>query len=196
MNKVEEALEFATKAHEGQFRKITYEPYINHPIMVSNLSKYFYHSDNTETVEIAALLHDTVEDTEVKLNDVYNRFGYNVAHIVHNVSHEDGDKKKTLANLVSAVQKDFAYFADAWHVFICDKLANLGDIEKAAFSRRSEISENQRKSFLRQLAWIESVFYEASGVAALFGQYASLITYAQAKIGRCRHLLGGYDGIH
>lgn len=70
------ALDFATKAHEGQKRKYTGEDYICHPISVANtVSKYI---PNNPIAHVIALLHDTVEDTDITLQDIYNEFGYKV----------------------------------------------------------------------------------------------------------------------
>ena len=58
---IKKAREFATKAHEGQFRKGTERPYIVHPIEVGDIV-----SSMTQDAEVisAALLHDTIEDCE------------------------------------------------------------------------------------------------------------------------------------
>tara|TARA_R100000541_G_scaffold10413_1_gene18279 strand:+ start:415 stop:900 length:486 start_codon:yes stop_codon:yes gene_type:complete len=55
-------LEFATKAHEGQERKYTGEPYITHPVAVSTL---VYENGGDELLVWSALLHDVLEDTKV-----------------------------------------------------------------------------------------------------------------------------------
>lgn len=59
---LEKILEFATKAHEGQKRKYTDEPYINHPIAVAKMVEELY---GGQDLQAAALLHDVVEDTDV-----------------------------------------------------------------------------------------------------------------------------------
>jgi len=58
---VRDALQFATEAHEGQVRKYTREPFINHPISVAYLVAGY---DPHPTAIAAALLHDLVEDIE------------------------------------------------------------------------------------------------------------------------------------
>jgi (p)ppGpp synthase/HD superfamily hydrolase len=63
MNEViEKVKEFAGKAHEGQKRKYTPEPYIVHPVRVMQLCKEY-----TSSIPVlsAALLHDVLEDTKV-----------------------------------------------------------------------------------------------------------------------------------
>lgn len=82
MNLEEKALKFATEAHGsiGQVRKYTGEPYINHPIAVAELVRHT--PGCTPEMIAAALLHDTVEDTNVSLEDIYNEFGRVVANYV------------------------------------------------------------------------------------------------------------------
>lgn len=70
---------FAKRAHEGQKRKYTGEPYINHPANVVNLVKSVKH---TEEMLAAAWLHDTVEDTDVTIMDILDNFGPEVAMLV------------------------------------------------------------------------------------------------------------------
>ena len=91
--KLERAIEFATIAHTGQVRKYTGEPYVTHPIAVMEIVKTVPH---TEEMLIAAVLHDTVEDTDVTLNDVESEFGPAVATLVEHLTDvsklEDGNR--------------------------------------------------------------------------------------------------------
>ena len=79
MSKILEAVVFATKAHKGQKRKYTGEDYIVHPIAVAELVR---ENGGTEDQVIAALLHDTIEDTSVTYTDVFEAFGADVAALV------------------------------------------------------------------------------------------------------------------
>ena len=64
--RVKKAVEVAKKAHEGQFRK-TGEPYIVHPLAVMKILEEWGMDEDTV---IAGVLHDTVEDTDLTLNDI------------------------------------------------------------------------------------------------------------------------------
>ncbi len=75
----QKALLFAYKAHEGQVRKYTGDPYITHPISVAGIVKSVPHSKD---MIAAALLHDVVEDTYNSLIDVAAEFGDDVADLV------------------------------------------------------------------------------------------------------------------
>ncbi|NRD80225.1 bifunctional (p)ppGpp synthetase/guanosine-3',5'-bis(diphosphate) 3'-pyrophosphohydrolase [Bacillus sp. BRMEA1] len=76
---IEKALEFAAKAHEGQVRKTNNTPMITHPIQVAEILKANGFADE---VVAAGYLHDTVEDTDVTLEDIRHEFGSEVARIV------------------------------------------------------------------------------------------------------------------
>ena len=67
MSKVDDAMVFAAKAHEGQFRKGTRRPYIVHPIEVADIVSGM---TKDEDVICAAVLHDTIEDCRGVTKDV------------------------------------------------------------------------------------------------------------------------------
>lgn len=68
------AMNFAAKAHTSQMRKDGVTPYINHPIGVANILTEIGNITDL-TVICAALLHDTVEDTDTTFEDIRNEFG-------------------------------------------------------------------------------------------------------------------------
>lgn len=76
---VDKAIGFAARAHEGQRRKIGKLPYIAHPVGVAMILQQM---GCDETIVAAGLLHDTVEDTHVTLDDIRRDFGDEVADIV------------------------------------------------------------------------------------------------------------------
>jgi (p)ppGpp synthase/HD superfamily hydrolase len=90
---IQEALMLAIRAHDGQRRKYTGEPYSMHPIGVSKIIETVEH---TPEMIAAALLHDVVEDTPVTFREIKDTFGTTVAEYVHyctNVSEkEDGNR--------------------------------------------------------------------------------------------------------
>src|SRR5215813_7882770 len=89
-DRFDRALVYATHVHGGQVRKGTSIPYVSHLLAVS-ATVLEYGGD--EDLAIAALLHDSVEDQggKVRLEDVRNRFGARVAHIVEMCSDSHAD---------------------------------------------------------------------------------------------------------
>lgn len=81
-NKIEEAYHFAEEAHKGQYRK-SGEPYIHHLIEVAYILAEIQTGPSTI---ISGLLHDTVEDTNVSLEVIRDKFGEDVMNIVDSLT--------------------------------------------------------------------------------------------------------------
>lgn len=96
---IEEAYEFAKKAHANQFRK-SGEPYIHHLIEVCYILTTLQCGPSTL---IAGLLHDTVEDTDVTLEQIKNLFGQDVMSIVDSLT------KIQRLKLSHRSEEDFVY---------------------------------------------------------------------------------------
>ena len=80
--RIEKAYLFAMKAHEGQMRK-SGEPYIHHLIEVCYILTQLQCGPSTL---IAGLLHDTVEDTNVTLEEIKSLFGEDVMNLVDSLT--------------------------------------------------------------------------------------------------------------
>ncbi len=80
--RVRKAYDLARKLHDGQKRK-SGEPYFIHPVAVA--LKLARVGADTETI-IAALLHDTVEDTPITLEEIEKEFGETVTRLINGVT--------------------------------------------------------------------------------------------------------------
>ena len=80
--RVKRAVAVAREAHKGQTRK-TGEPYIVHPLAVKKILEEWGMDEDTI---IAGILHDTVEDTDLTLDDIKKEFGESVAFLVDGVT--------------------------------------------------------------------------------------------------------------
>jgi len=122
--RVFQAIEFATKAHTGQFRKGTKVPYIVHPLGVA---KILIEAGCSEDVAVAGILHDTVEDSSTRIDDIRRDFGEEVTRLVEGASEPnksdtwENRKQHTIDILETAPM-------DAVYVSLADKLANIRDI--------------------------------------------------------------------
>jgi (p)ppGpp synthase/HD superfamily hydrolase len=125
---VDRAIEFATIAHEGQVRKYTGEPYITHPIAVAKIVATVPH---TTEMLVAAVLHDTVEDCDVTLEDIEREFGKEVMTLVFwltDVSQpSDGNRaqRKALDRAHLALAP-----AAAQTIKVCDLIHNTASIRQ------------------------------------------------------------------
>ncbi|MDA0901843.1 MAG: RelA/SpoT family protein, partial [Proteobacteria bacterium] len=123
------AYKFAAKAHSTQIRS-SGEPYFSHPVSVATILTEF----KLDSISIiTALLHDTVEDTEVTLKDIRDNFGDKVADLVDGVTKLTkiealSANKKAAENfrkLVMATSKDIRVLL----VKLADRLHNMRTIE-------------------------------------------------------------------
>ncbi|HGA0512730.1 TPA: HD domain-containing protein [Bacillus pacificus] len=79
---LKKAIQFAERAHDGQYRQ-TGEPYIIHPFAIAEIL-INYKADITTL--IAALLHDVVEDTEHSIEEIESHFGTTIRYIVNGLT--------------------------------------------------------------------------------------------------------------
>jgi hypothetical protein len=122
------ALQFAAKAHEGQKRKGTDIPYITHPVAVAIIA---LKATNDEDTLIAALLHDVLEDCDGETfgaSEVQDKFGEDVLEAVQGCTQHEpeevGWKTRKLAyikHLDEASEKSLVVVA-------ADKIHNLFSI--------------------------------------------------------------------
>lgn len=126
MNRLLSALAFAAQKHRDQRRKdLVASPYINHPIALANVLANETGIDD-ERVLIAAILHDTIEDTETTTQELIREFGQEIADIVLEVS----DDKTLSAVERKRLQVEHAGTISrrAKLVKLADKICNLRDI--------------------------------------------------------------------
>jgi len=123
-----DAFELARDRHQGQMRQ-TGDPYITHPVAVTEILADY--GLDVETL-CAALLHDTVEDTDLTLEQVTEVFGNSVAALIDGVTKLDlikfGSREEaqaaTIRKLVVALAKDVRVLL----IKLADRLHNLRTI--------------------------------------------------------------------
>ncbi len=117
MTNKERALMVAEKAHSNQ----TYDiyPYMYHIRQVMKIAEELGYD---ESIIVAAILHDTLEDTELSYNDIKKAFGEEVAEIVYCVTDELGrDRNERKEKTYPKIQSNWK----ATVVKICDRIANV-----------------------------------------------------------------------
>ena len=120
------ALGFAAHKHRDQRRKdVDATPYINHPIAVAKVLIDIGKIDDINIL-CAALLHDTIEDTETSAEELTREFGPAISEIVQEVT----DDKTQPKQVRKQAQIDHAphLSTKARAVKLADKISNLRDV--------------------------------------------------------------------
>ena len=172
--KILEAAQFAARRHHGQSRKgALAEPYIVHPLEVAHLLMHVGGVEDPDVL-IAALLHDTVEDTDTTRDEIGRQFGERVANIVLEVT----DDKSLPKEVRKELQVEHApHISDeAKQLKMCDKISNIRDILNNPpdwpYERKIEYVE-----------WGERVFDGLRGVNRdLEKHFDELVEEAKSKI--------------
>ncbi|MFN8082146.1 MAG: HD domain-containing protein [Kineosporiaceae bacterium] len=119
---IERAFDVAAKAHSGQKRK-SGDPYITHPVAVASILAEL---GMTAPTLVAALLHDTVEDTTYTLDALEREFGKEVAMLVDGVTkldkvtYGDAAQAETVRKMVVAMSRDIRVLV----IKLADRLHN------------------------------------------------------------------------
>ena len=125
MNLILKATKFSALKHQNQKRKDGKTPYIIHPISVAMILAEIGGVDDKEILS-AALLHDTIEDTDTTADEIEREFGARVRGIVEELT----DNKLLSYSERKQLQIDHApkLSKDASLVKIADKISNITDV--------------------------------------------------------------------
>jgi len=143
------ALRFAAIRHQDQRRKNSSQaPYINHPITVAEIL-WQVGGVRDMTTLVAALLHDTVEDTGTKPEEISEQFGDDVRALVMEVTDDKRLPKATRKALQveSAPHKSLR----ARQIKLADKISNVHDL---AYYPPADWSLERKREYL---AWTRQV---------------------------------------
>ena len=120
------ALGFAARKHAGQTRKNAGKtPYLNHVIDVTAVLA-IDGGVSDETLLVAAVLHDTVEDTETTLEELAGEFGAEVARLVGEMTDDKSLLKPERKRLQVVLAPSAS--AGAKQIKIADKICNVRDV--------------------------------------------------------------------
>ncbi|MEG1834919.1 MAG: bifunctional (p)ppGpp synthetase/guanosine-3',5'-bis(diphosphate) 3'-pyrophosphohydrolase [Oscillospiraceae bacterium] len=137
---IDKAFELALNAHKAQLR-YSGQPYIIHPIAVSNILVDF--GMDAQSIE-AALLHDTVEDTDVTLDDLKREFGSEVAQLVDGVtklgrvplSTKEEQQAENIRKMLLAMSQDIRVII----IKLADRLHNMRTLDYMAPQKKRDIA--------------------------------------------------------
>ncbi|MCL5093828.1 MAG: HD domain-containing protein [Patescibacteria group bacterium] len=117
----------AKKLHEGQLRKNNGEPYANHPERVAELVAQYKTSHRLEDLLAAAMLHDTIEDTDYSKEEIEEKFNKLVASLVEELTSDEKElKKKGKANYLTEKMLKMSNWGLT--IKLADRLDNVSDL--------------------------------------------------------------------
>ena len=137
-NRVRDAFQYARSHHEGQLRKDG-SPYITHPLEVAHLvAELGLDADSI----MAALLHDTIEDTDATHEEVAKRFSETVADLVEGVTKlnkvkytsTEEKQMENLRKMLMAMAQDVRVIL----IKICDRVHNIRTLEFQSEKKQRE----------------------------------------------------------
>lgn len=176
MRVIEKAILFATEAHMGINRKGKTRPYILHPLEVLTIVASL---TEEEDVLAAAVLHDTVEDTETTREDILREFGARIAALVASESEDKREaqpaentwkirKSETLRHLMDADR-------DTKLICLGDKLANLREIGRDYAALGDDLWDRFNQKDKNLHGWYYSSIYKV--LIAAFGDVPPIREY-------------------
>ena len=157
------ALQFSADKHRNQRRKDQAQsPYINHPIDVAHVLWTVGGVRDVEAL-VAAVLHDTIEDTQTTREELTEHFGETILNLVLEVTDDKSLPKAERKRL---------QVETASHKSIGAKLIKLGDkicnVRDVAASPPKDWSLERRKEYLN---WTEQVVAGVRGTNAMLEAY-------------------------
>ena len=171
-----EAIRFSAEKHRNQRRKDSEQsPYINHPIEVTQL---LWEVGGVRDIDVllAAVLHDTVEDTDTRPEEIRERFGVQVLSFVMEVTDDKSlpKAKRKRLQIENAAHKSYG----AKLIKLADKSCNVRNLVTMP---PKDWSLERRQEYL---LWTEKV------VAGLRGTNAALEGYYDHELASGKMLLG------
>ncbi len=141
---IKEIYHFSEKAHKGQFRR-SGEGYIHHPVSVASILTDLKLDINTIAT---GLLHDTVEDTDITLEDIKNTFGEDLSHLVDGVTkisqinfrNTNEKQGENFRKIMIAMGKDIRVIL----VKIADRLHNMRTLNHMPYYKQEGIAQETK----------------------------------------------------
>lgn len=149
--RVEKAFRLGEKAHAGQKRK-SGEPYFTHPIAIADMLADM--GADSDTI-IAALLHDTLEDTTLTMDTIEREFGPTVTALIDGVtklSRADIGEKPTLDEQTETLRKIFTLMQEDIRIMVIkliDRLHNMQTVEFLPAERQRLLAQETQDIYVK-----------------------------------------------
>jgi (p)ppGpp synthase/HD superfamily hydrolase len=169
------ALSFAADKHRDQRRKGSNQaPYINHPIEVAQIIAKYGGIDDVAVLQ-AAILHDTVEDTDTTPEELEREFGTEITSLVLEMT--DDMSMPSVERKRHQVARAPALSSRAKCIKLGDKIANVWDI---AHHPPTDWSLERRRNYFE---WTAEVIKGCRGVnAGLERRYDEVLAEARRMV--------------
>lgn len=180
MNTVEEAILFATKAHEGQKRKMSGIPYILHPLEVAAIIATI---TTDHAVMAAGILHDTIEDCDVDPHEIKEKFGPRVAALVQSETEDRLSNRPAAETWMerkeeSLLMLEHTRYRDVKILWLGDKLSNMRSFYRSYLELGDKMWEGLHQKDPKMQGWyyktIAKHLSELSDTAA-YREYVELV---------------------
>ena len=178
LDMIRKAYEFASKFHEGQKRDGG-DDFVTHPLSVAIILSEIQADTNTI---LAALLHDTIEDTGVKKEDIVHEFNLHVATLVDgvtkinkiNFASRDDEIAGNTRKLLSGIEEDIRIIL----IKLADRLHNMRTLQFKRLEKQREIALETMEIFV-PLAYNLGCYRIKSELEDLSLKYLNPETYYQ-----------------
>lgn len=155
MERLDYAILFATKAHDGQRRKTDNVDMIFHPFTVGMILQKEKMDEDTV---IAGILHDVVEDTKYSIEDIEYLFGKNVRNKVEEVT--ENKKLEWKERKKEAIEKIRTASLEGKMIECADKINNLESLYDL-INEKGEIVWNSFNKPYQDQKWYYTEMYKA-----------------------------------
>lgn len=175
--RLDDAIEFATKKHTEQTRKRENTPYILHPLEAAAVAAEL---TKDEDILIAAVLHDTVEDTDTSIDEVREKFGNRVAELVESETENKREdlppeetweirKKESLEHLKNSTDPAVKI------LWLADKVSNIRTLYRLYQKEGDALWNHFNMKDIKKQAW----YYRT--VAELLSDLDDTLPYQEYK---------------
>lgn len=175
--RLDDAIEFATKKHTEQTRKRENTPYILHPLEAAAVAAEL---TKDEDILIAAVLHDTVEDTDTSIDEVREKFGNRVAELVESETENKREdlppeetweirKKESLEHLKNSTDPAVKI------LWLADKVSNIRTLYRLYQKEGDDLWNHFNMKDIKKQAW----YYRT--VAELLSDLEDTLPYQEYK---------------
>lgn len=157
MNKKDRALAYANLCHEGQIRKYSKLPYITHLILVSSYIKSIMNQIELENedLEVAGILHETIQNTCLDIKNLEMRFGKEVSEII--ISNNVNEEETFTEQVNNKIKKIKENSIEKNILILADNLAEINEISKYKKAKGETIFKTLKAGKYRQQRYYERV---------------------------------------